>query len=196
MSEFVKSWPVIEDHEGTKYSNHAWDPGGATKYGITLRSAKAAQGIDFDADHDGDIDEKDIQLMDECTAFKFYHQWWERYHYGNVVDQTVATKVMDMSINMGPKGVSQKTGQIFGAHAMVQNAVNRCGYDLVVDGNLGPKSFEAINECSARELLMELCFLQTEHYRKWCDADPSREVAREGLHHRAAWPFVENGYLV
>lgn len=200
MSEFVKGWPVWREHEGTKFSNHSGDPGGATKYGITLRSAQAAEGIDFDFDNDGDVDANDIRLMDESTAFKFYHQWWETYHYGQITDQQVANKVMDMSINMGPRGVSQKTGHIYGAHVMIQRAVNRCGYALLLDGKLGTFSIQAINDCDSRELLYELCLLQKAHYNAWCDGftehPGDREKFRDGLLARSTWPFAKDKYIV
>lgn len=198
MSTFEKGWPVWREHEGRRFSNHAWDPGGATKFGITLRTAQGSKGIDFDADGDGDVDARDIEVMDEPKAMEFYRQWWTRYGYEKVVDQQVATKIMDMSINMGPRGVSKK-GTIYGAHVMVQKAVNKCGYALLLDGKLGTVSFDAINECEPRELLLEMCFLQTDHYRRWCDGFTNvpgdREKARAGLLERGAWPFLKDKYL-
>lgn len=194
MSSFEKGWPVWRDHEGKRFTDYSWDPGAATKFGITLRTAQAAQGIDFDVDRDGHIDAHDIQIMEEPKAKEFYQLWWDRYGYSLIVDQQVATKVMDMSINMGPRGIS-KDGSVYGAHAMVQRAVNLCGYSLIVDGKLGAMSYKEINACDSRELLLELCCLQSIHYSKWCDEDPKREVARFGLHDRASWPFVPNGYV-
>lgn len=198
MSFFEKGWPVWKEHEGVRFSNHPGDPGGATKFGITLRSAQAAQGIDFDFDKDGHVDIRDIQMMDEVTAIQFYRQWWDRYGYGTIIDQQMATKVMDMSINMGPRGVS-KNGIVYGAHVMVQKAVNKCGYALLLDGKLGTESYGTINECDARELLLELCHIQTEHYRNWCDGftdvPGDREKFRIGLHSRSSWPFVKDGYV-
>jgi lysozyme family protein len=101
---------------------------------------------------------------------------------------------MDMSINMGPRGVA-KSGRTYGAHVLVQKAVNACGYHLLEDGRLGTESMKAINACEARELLLELCHQQTEHYRRWCDGftkvPGDREVARVGLHRRGSWPFSE-----
>lgn len=205
MSSFEKSWSTLRDHEGKKFTNHSWDPGGATKYGITLRYAQQVgtveggkPGIDLDLDDDGDIDAKDIQLLDEPKAMEVYNEWWTRHHYGRIVDQTVATKAMDLSINMGPRGVTKK-GTIIGAHILIQRAVNSCGYKLVEDGWLGNKSFEAINDCDARELLFELCERQKKHYENWLAGFTTipgdREVAREGLLKRAAWPFVKGGYL-
>lgn len=205
MSSFEKCWPVLKSHEGTRYTNYSWDPGGATKYGITLRYAQSIGALDEDHDgkpdivldlnDDGVIDEKDIMLIDEPKAMEIYGRWWRKCGYSKIVDQMVATKVMDISVNLGPRGVT-KSGRIIGAHIMVQRAINACGYKLLEDGYLGPVTFAALNECDPRELLIELCHLQVEHYRAWCDKDESREVAREGLHARASWPFVNNGYAV
>jgi lysozyme family protein len=199
MSIFEKCWPVIKQHEGTRFTNYAWDPGAATKFGITLRTARAYLGIlDFDVDVNGVVDEDDIRLMDEPRAKRFYNHWWNKFGYSKIVDQQVACKCMDMSINMGPRGVA-RNGRIYGAHVMIQKGVNNCGYALILDGKLGPVTFAAINDCDSRELLLELCHLQSDHYRNWCDGftkiPGDREVARLGLMKRAAWPFVKDGYL-
>jgi lysozyme family protein len=198
MADFDKGWPVWREHEGRRFTAHPWDPGGATKFGITLRSAQAAKGIDFDVDDDGDVDARDVELLDEPTAIAFYRQWWNRYAYARITDQQIATKVMDLSINMGPRGVAQ-SGRIFGAHALVQRAVNACGYRLVEDGILGPVTIRTMNECESRELILELCFHQAEHYRRWLSGftkiPGDREVARAGLMRRARWPFAAvDGY--
>jgi lysozyme family protein len=195
MSDFLKAWPVLKVHEGTRYSQYGWDPGGATKYGITLRTARALNCIDFDLDDDGDVDSKDIELLTEHDAILFYRLWWDRYEYGKITDQQVATKIMDMSINMGPRGYSKNTNEVYGAHALVQKALNALGHNVVVDGFLGPKSISEINSCTPRDLVVELCVLQMDHYRKWCDQKADREVARKGLYHRAYWPYVEDGYV-
>jgi lysozyme family protein len=204
MSTFEHAIPTILDHEGRRFTAHAWDPGGATKFGITLRYARAAGAIDadgdgrpdldLDLDDDGDIDERDIMLLDEPRAREVYRRWWDRQRYDRIVDEHVATKVFDLSINMGPRAVT-KSGRVIGAHALVQRAVNACGYRLLEDGHLGPMTIAAVNDCEPRELLLELCHQQTEHYRRWCDGftkvPGDREVARLGLHKRGAWPFSE-----
>lgn len=193
MSVFEKAWPVLKGHEGKKYTNHSWDPGGPTKYGITLKYLRQVElmrtfverGISFDLDEDGDVDDRDVMMLEEHHAMIVYEEWWDRCGYGNIVDQQVATKSMDMSVNMGP----------LRSHRYIQLAVIACGYTVKVDGLLGTKeSFPAINKCQPRELLLEMCHLQTEHYRRWCDAKPNREGARIGLHHRGSWPFVPGGY--
>jgi lysozyme family protein len=191
MASFEKGWPTWKQHEGEKFTHYGWDPGGATKFGITLRymqQALAARELSLDLldrDHDGDVDEQDVMLLTEPAAMEVFRLWWERQGYASIVDQMIATKVMDMSINMGP-------GR---AHQYLQRALNTCGYKLAVDGRIGPRTLNAANDAEPRELLLELCHEQTEHYRRWCDAKPDREGARAGLHNRGAWPFAKDSYL-
>lgn len=149
--------------------------------------------MDFDLDGDRDVDEDDIMFLTRAQAIQFYRLWWNVQNYGRITDQAVATKVFDLSINMGPRAVGKKSGLVYGAHALVQQAVNDCGYHLTVDGWLGAQSIKAINECNPRELLFALCQRQKAHYDRWCDAKPERDLFRLGLHRRASWPFTPDG---
>jgi lysozyme family protein len=186
VGEFEQAIPVILTHEGRRYTNDPADPGGPTKYGITLKYAAQvnARGVGLDMDDDGDVDEVDILLLDESSARAAYRWWWDREGYGRIVDHQIATKVFDLAVNVGPRR----------AHRFLQRALNRCGYALAEDGILGPATIAATNDAESRELLLEVCHEQTEHYRRWCDAKPERERFREGLHTRGAWPFVAGGY--
>ena len=82
-----------------------------TNYGISLRYFAGIGSIDPEAgylygdmDQDGDIDENDIKLMTPDEALEYYRtQWWERYGYGRITDLPLAAKVMDFSVNAGPK---------------------------------------------------------------------------------------------
>lgn len=68
-----------DDIEGGWSPPHDGDPN-PTRYGITLATAilHFKQGrVDFDADHDGDVDVTDIKLMRKCTAEQFYPVVWK-----------------------------------------------------------------------------------------------------------------------
>ena len=138
MSNFEKAVEKVLEHEGG-YVDHKDDPGGATNYGISLRFVKQSTGIDLDVDGDGDIDADDIKAMTPEQAKEIYKtEFWEKYGYDKIEDENVATKVFDMCVNMGPRQ----------AHKLVQRASNAAtnSKDLVEDGILGNKSFEAVNE--------------------------------------------------
>lgn len=143
--------PFLLKHEGRdKVTNNPNDPGGWTKWGITLRYLKAIGSIDpkdgfllGDMDHDGDIDYLDIQLMTEEEATKIYKtQWWDRYKYGQIENLQLAAKVFDFAVNAGAK----QAGLILQrAYNGIDGIDGRGGLRLVEDGILGPKSFGAVN---------------------------------------------------
>ena len=48
---------------------------------------------------------------------------------------------------------------------MLQSAVNRLGYDLAVDGAIGPKSLAAANLANSKALVEELLWQRLAYYR-------------------------------
>ena len=70
MSHFDTAIKKVLKHEGG-YVDHKNDPGGATKYGISLRFIKQSN-TDLDLDNDGDIDADDIKEMTEDKAKEIY----------------------------------------------------------------------------------------------------------------------------
>lgn len=135
MSTFEKAIPILLHHEGG-FVNNPNDPGGATNYGISLRFL-ADHPDQGDFNHDGQVNAEDIANMsveEAETIYKIF--WWDRFHYGSINDQTIATKVFDFSVNMGA----------IRAHKLLQAAMNNAfGLNLTVDGVLGRASFGAIN---------------------------------------------------
>jgi len=127
------AFSVILEHEGG-FINDKHDPGGATKYGVSLRFLKAS-GIDINLD--GHIDITDIFILNKENAKEIYYKyWWDKFKYNSINDIYIATKVVDLSVNMGDMQ----------AHKLVQRAVNSLAHPpLVVDGVLGNKSISAIN---------------------------------------------------
>lgn len=144
MARFEVAIETVLRHEGF-YSNDAADPGGATKYGVSLRFLQSLGEDLGDVDRDGDIDIEDIKALTLKGATAIYRrEWWDKYLYAEIRDESLATKVLDLSINMG-------AGQ---AHKLVQAAANRAKPGLLtVDGKLGSKSFLAINSLPPEILL-------------------------------------------
>lgn len=152
---FAAIGQFILKHEG-HLANNKDDPGGITNYGISLRYLIGIGAIDpedgylyGDMDHDGDIDENDIKLMTPEEALKIYRtQWWDRYQYDKIDSLPLAAKVMDFSVNAGPKR----------AGILLQNVLNHtvlpAGNQTEVDGILGNRSFSATNGFDDPRLLV------------------------------------------
>src|SRR5690606_11945492 len=111
---FLRAAEVVLEHEGGDV-NDPRDPGGETKYGNGKRSCPYL-----------DID----NLTREDAIAIYYRDFYLKYGYGRLNDATVATKVFDMAVNMGPAT----------AHRLLQEALVFLGYDIAVDGIIGPQT--------------------------------------------------------
>lgn len=173
-SELKLAMPTIFLHEGRR-SNNVNDPGGLTDYGVSLRFLMQTGDLDKDGwqdgdiNHDGVIDAKDIDAMTPEEATKIYNlYWWEKYGYGRIENQIIATKVLDFSINMGH----------IGAHKCIQRAVRAANSKLVLtdDGILGDKSFGAINSVNPEKLQASLKSEAAGYYRSIKFKDPTKDA--------------------
>jgi lysozyme family protein len=169
---------AVLKHEGG-FSNNPEDPGGATNYGISLRFLKE-MGIDFN--HDGFIDINDVKEIYFTDAIDIYKKyWWDKYHYEAINSLAVASKIFDMAVNMGP---SQ-------AHKIAQESCNHCGYQLVTDGILGPKTIAALNELCLHgreeDLMIELVDNQKWFYQYLVEENTKLKPFLNGWISRAAW---------
>jgi lysozyme family protein len=170
MADFDKALKVILVHEGgSAYTDDPADPGGATKYGISLRFLKD-HGIDLDGD--GDIDAEDVRGLDPEKAAQLYRQFfWNLVHGDDFADQAVATKLFDMAVNMGP-------GR---AIILIQKAVL-----VPADGVFGPKTFAAINGFAQPLLFANLESFLGDFYRGIVADRPKSAKFLEGWLVRAA----------
>jgi lysozyme family protein len=190
MAEFERSIGTILAHEGGLV-DHPNDPGGITNYGISMRFALSELRkdsdkdgfLDGDFDRDGDVDGNDIRKMNVKDAIRTYKvYWWDKNHYDMLLDQDVATKIFDCAVNMGERR----------ANKLAQKAANACGAELLVDGQLGPKSMYMINSIQPPSaFVVSLCREQAAFYKSLAEAKPSLAVFLKGWLRRAAHPFKE-----
>ena len=178
MSEFGPAITVVLKHEGG-YVDNPNDPGGATNWGISLRFLQNQPdgGLEVgDVDEDGDVDADDIRKMTRSDAVYIYRiHWWEKYQYRSFIDQEIANKVLDLSVNMGARQ----------AHRLAQRAARACHRNLVEDGLLGPKSFSALNSLDPRVFLASLRSEQAGFYRLLAATRPKLKTFLKGWLRRA-----------
>ncbi len=135
---FLQAVEVVMRHEGG-YVNDLRDPGGETKYGISKRSYPSL-----------DI----ANLTREDAIAIYYRDWWQRYGYGRLQDEAIATKLLDMAVNMGPAT----------AHRLLQEVLVFLGYGIAVDGIIGPQTVGATNKADPKRLLQLLRWRAAEYY--------------------------------
>lgn len=91
---------IIEHEGGARFVDHPSDPGGATKWGISLSYARY-QKARFDLDGDGDVDADDIRLLTREQAIEAYRDgFWNPARCGEL-PPGLALSVFDMAVNQG-----------------------------------------------------------------------------------------------
>lgn len=180
MPEFEKASfgaaiPYVLEHEGG-WSDDPADPGGATKFGVSLRLLR---DLGFDVDHDGDVDRDDVLALTREQAVDIFHrEWWLKYDYGSLGSQMVAEKVFDLAVNMGP-------GQ---GHRILQRALRAAGgVTLLEDGVIGPKTWGAARAADPWALRVALRSEAAGFYRLLAAQKPSLAVFLTGWLRRAYW---------
>ena len=161
---FDRAIRVVLRHEGG-YSDDPHDPGGATKYGVSLRYLQSLGLHVGDVDQDGDVDKEDIRQLPLDKAIAIYKtHWWDRYGYGRL-PEALAVKVFDLAVNVGPTT----------AHRMLQRALVACGKPVTVDGVLGPQTVRAAQEVDPEACLREIRTEAVMHYLLLVRARPQLE---------------------
>lgn len=169
MSLFENAIPIVLKNEGG-YTDNPDDPGSATNYGISTRFLLSEPSI-------GITDAKLLTVIQASAIYEKY--WWNFYSYGNIVDQTIATKIFDLCVNMSTT-----------VHKIVQTVLNEQFWcTLIVDGNLGPKSIAAINAVNMlttqQTLINGISDGAWQHYQNIITANPKEVQFAEGWKNRA-----------
>jgi lysozyme family protein len=157
----------VLEHEG-HFSDDPDDPGGATKYGISLRYAKE---IGLDVDHDRDTDVEDIRKLPLEQAIAIYRtHWWDKYGYGKL-GLMIGGRVFDLAVNMGAVP----------AHKCLQRALRAATGELLVeDGIIGPETLDAFHMASQEQIKAALRSEAAGHYRMLSVARPKFEKYLKG----------------
>ena len=151
MAKFEDAIDFVLKHEGG-VSNDLDDAGGLTKWGICSRDYPQ-------------VFEDGFSLNDAKAIYR--SKYW---CYDSVRDQSVATKVFDMAVNMGPAN----------AHRCLQKALNAKG-----DGVFGIITLGLTNQADPAKLLYELTVRAVIYYVTLAVAKPSQAKFLEGWIRRA-----------
>lgn len=140
--EFVEGW------EGG-WSNDAADPGGLTKWGVTIRTV-LARALDFNGD--GRINADDLRDMTKAQARALYKSdYWDAAAC-NKLPGPLALLVFDGAVNQGVGRATRILQATVGAKP---------------DGDIGPKTHAAIVDkwfADPKGVLREYCVRRALHY--------------------------------
>jgi lysozyme family protein len=171
MADFAKAISVVLAHEGG-FVDDKDDPGGATNYGISARYWREEHGEKLTPD-------QMRALTREQAIAEYQHAWWDRYGFGGIRDQALATKILDMAVNMGAEQ----------ATLILQRSLNELGNHVTVDGTFGPRTLHATNISDSTRLVGKLVVHQSDFYRGLARSKPAMAKFLVGWLQRAAWPL-------
>lgn len=149
MTDFFYTWhDFVKRWEGG-WANDKHDPGGLTKWGVTIRTI-IAKGLDFNGD--GAVNNAYLRDMTEAQAVDLYRSdYWDVVRCGEL-PPPLALLVYNASVNQGPGRAAK----------FLQHAVG-----AAVDGRIGPNTMAAVAESWAenpRDVLQEFVARQAVHY--------------------------------
>lgn len=178
------------------FVDHPRDPGGATKYGISLRFLKAEGNFDldndglrdFDLDFDGDIDGQDVRKLTLQDARFLYHRcFWQQLQCDNL-PPPIGEMVFDQAVNGG-----RLTGV-----KLLQQSINAClakaasaPPQIPVDGVIGNDTLQAMNwvvrwgNLGTPALISEYRFAAQRRYQLLVRRNPKLQVFLKGWLRRA-----------
>lgn len=120
------------------FVNDPDDPGGATKFGVTIHTLRNIPWGDLDGD--GDIDTMDVRALSEDHAILIFE---ERYFFGpriNDLPEALHATVFDMYVNAGANAVK-----------ILQRLLGEMAPPAVaVDGVIGPMTIAAAHRAYER----------------------------------------------
>jgi lysozyme family protein len=123
------------------------DAGGRTRFGIAER---------FHPELGDEFYEGSAESALEVAREIYRSDYWRAIHGDEIRDQSIATKLLDMAVNMG----------IRQAIVLCQRALNALGLQLREDGVIGSRTLAAINYADASLLsayLRECCAAFYQH---------------------------------
>jgi lysozyme family protein len=165
MADFDKALAYTLRHEGG-WSDDPADPGGATNFGITLKTAQKY----------GIRTKERLRAISQARAADVYRDGYWRH--GDIEDQRVATKLFDMAVNMGHGGAAE----------VLACAVNgKDGPGPIFGGyGLTPGAVSYINRLEPEAFLVDLCKAAEKRYRAIVAKRPASAKFLKGWLRRAA----------
>ena len=111
------------------------DPGGATKYGVTIGTM---QRLGIDLTGDGQVTKEDVKRLSRARAEAiFVDHYFTRSRLAEL-PAAIQPSVFDMYVNAGANAIT-----------ILQRLLNDMGQRVVVDGALGPQTLEAARMADA-----------------------------------------------
>lgn len=159
------------------YVNDPDDPGGATKYGVTLGTLRR---LGVDKTGDGRLTEADVRRLTRADAVEIYMRHYYQIPKIDRLPEGLRPSVFDMYVNAGSNAVK-----------ILQRLLRQVGQWVVVDGVIGPQTIAAaeVAEAAAPSHLADAYGIaRRNYYYRLADQRPaSRKYARRRDGGKGGW---------
>ncbi|MCC7321289.1 MAG: peptidoglycan-binding protein [Rubellimicrobium sp.] len=159
------------------YVNDPADPGGATKYGVTIHTMRR---LGLDLDRDGQVTAQDVRRLTRETAVDIFIDHYYRRPRIDELPEMLRATVFDMHVNAGVNAVR-----------ILQRLLCAMRLPVAVDGIIGPKTIAAAHAAAAAapgHLADAYGIARRNYYYALADARPaSRRFARRRDGGKGGW---------
>ncbi len=173
VSEIAKE---IVAREGG-FVNDPSDPGGATKYGVTIGTMRR---LGLDKTGDGRVTVADVRALTRADAEQIFIKHYYRRPRIDKLPEPLRATVFDMYVNAGRNAVK-----------ILQHLLRKMGHNISVDGAIGPKTIKAAKAAfdEAPGYLADAYGIERRNYYfRLADSRPaSRKYARTRSGGKGGW---------
>lgn len=159
------------------YVNDPDDPGGATKFGVTVHTMRR---LGMDLDGDGDVDAADVRRLTEAQALSIFVRHYFHAPRIDRLPEPLQSTVFDMYVNAGRNAVK-----------ILQRVLTAFGERVSVDGVIGPQTAGAAARALAAapaHLVDAYGIARRNYYYALADRRPaSRKYARRRDGGKGGW---------
>ena len=159
------------------YVNDPDDPGGATKYGVTIGTMRR---LGMDLDGDGQVTTRDVKALTQAQAVEIFVRDYFEAPRINELPPVLQASVFDMYVNAGGNAVR-----------ILQRLLNDMGQAVSVDGGIGPQTLEASEAAAALapdHLADAYGIARRNYYFRIADETPKlRKFARTKAGKKGGW---------
>lgn len=153
------------------------DPGGATKYGVTIHTMRR---LGLDLTGDGQVTVEDVKRLTRSDAQRIFVEHYFRRPRLDALPEAVQASVFDMYVNAGANAVK-----------VLQRLLTDMGFPCAADGAVGPQTIRAAQmawEAAPSHLADAYAIARRNYYYGLADARPaSRKYARRRDGGKGGW---------
>ncbi|MFQ6548944.1 holin-associated N-acetylmuramidase [Aestuariibius sp. 2305UL40-4] len=159
------------------FVNDPADPGGATKYGVTIHTMRR---LGLDLDRDGDVDVADVRRLSRKKAVDIFVEHYYVRPRIKELPEALQASVFDMYVNAGANAVK-----------ILQRLFKDMRIEVAVDGVIGPQTLSAARQAIAAapdHLVDAYGIARRNYYYRLADGRPaSRKYARRRDGGKGGW---------